>query len=254
MKLALITALSALLAVGGCGREAGAPQTELQAGGEGDAAPSAADAAGSASGAARPAAPAAEAGAAGEDNLSALERRCHSAHDAAACLTAAEIYRDRSGEDLDEAFPLYARACELGEPSGAGCVGAGDYYLYKSFSSTHATEENVGKALGYYRGVCDLDSDQASADACLALGNLHAERERRYAYQHFLTLDAELAFRYLDKACSLDSDLGCLFAGDMLSIGDGVTQDQQRAQLLYHKSCALGNPDACAKAGGEPGP
>ena len=251
MKLALITALCALLA-GGCGREASAPQAHAQADGESDYAPYAADVTKAA-----PDADSHEASSAarmGEEHLGTLERQCHSAHDAAACLTAAEIYRDRSGEDLDEAFPLYDRACELGEPSGAGCVGAGDYYLYKSFSSAHDTEENVGKALRYYRGVCDLDSERASADACLALGNLHAERERRYAYQHFLTLDAELAFRYLDKACSLDSDLGCLFAGDMLSVGDGVAQDQQRAQLLYHKSCALGNPDACAKAGGEPGP
>jgi TPR repeat protein len=54
-----------------------------------------------------------------------------------------------------------------------------------------------------------------------------------------------MAFKYFEKACSLDYGLGCNNLGVNYEKGLGVGKDASKAASLYKKACALGYEKAC---------
>lgn len=184
------------------------------------------------------------------------ERGCRAGH-AISCNNLGVCYQRGTGttRDLARARETYAKACSLGE--GRGCQNqaeltfdgeggsadpdAGKRLLEKACDLGEATScrwllgMNEGlEALRYARKGCELGDPRSCSAAALLLA---AEDPR----------SAELRERVgnLNAACSNDELSNCGALALLYAAGLGVERDQERAQALLKRACALGGTQAC---------
>ncbi len=201
-----------------------------------------------------------------------------------------------------QALAVLNKACSMG--SGYGCDLAGDLLTDKDFKATY----DVALALKRYDRGCDLGYGTAcwsladvyfrgagvtkdvtkgmelllkacqggSADECAELGFTYAKG------RHEQTVDKDRAYRYMRRACELDTfncedaskyalaldkdteafelatrgctakdDASCLVVGDLQNKGRGTAKDEDKAKATWSAICkdGTGDDDACKRLG-----
>ena len=90
-------------------------------------------------------------------------------------------------------------------------------------------------------GDCRALCEHGKGDACALLA---------YHYEYFEnTDDGSRARSLFERACSLQSALGCEGYADFLERGIGGKKDESRALVLYEKMCAENVGSSCKRAG-----
>jgi TPR repeat protein len=56
---------------------------------------------------------------------------------------------------------------------------------------------------------------------------------------------SKTAFEYYEKACDMESDIGCYNVGLSYEYGKWVQKDKERSIFFYQKGCKMGSGDAC---------
>lgn len=109
-----------------------------------------------------------------------------------ACTRAAFLYEEGKDvkHDMNKAFKLYAKACGGGH--GLACHNVAVYY---SQSDNKALQK---LAIKFYDKACD----DGNADSCIYMGRIYRDSKS-------LTRDYPKAKEKFEKACQLDSALGC---------------------------------------------
>jgi len=71
----------------------------------------------------------------------------------------------------------------------------------------------------------------------------------KHTYVPGITLDLHKALYYAQKACDLDDEDGCFFAGMTLYYGDEwekIVRNKVRGKAYIEKACRLGKEDVCS--------
>ena len=186
-----------------------------------------------------------------------------------ACFNLALMYRSGNGAPIDDAkatallakaVPHYQAACDAGELEW--CMNLGFVYEHgyagepdikraesiyqKACTAGHANScvnlsllwldqgTSPDTALGQLEKACEEDSGLA----CGALGHVYLKPAPA------VTRDPARASTLLEKGCQLGDGRGCTLLAGMLSLGDDLPTDRERAQTLYGSILKAARPDS----------
>jgi TPR repeat protein len=190
------------------------------------------------------------------NNLRAIYRDDCNDGDATTCIRLGTSIIDGRliAADPLQGLRSFARACDLGNPTGClnliqqltaenssklqkACLGkdASSCYILGSVNliGLSGTVDRVA-AFHYFEKACDLDS----ATGCGVMADA-------YRYGVGTEKNLQQAFAGYDKACHRSFAASCVSLADMLDEGQGTAKDVRRAKALYQKACQLGLHGAC---------
>lgn len=132
------------------------------------------------------------------------------------CFSAASLL---VGKDNALAISYFEKACASG--SAEGCYNLGVIFR----RGTHGFAPNLEKASGFYEQGCSGGHARSCFGKAVLLMNAQKNAE---------------ALHYFEKACLLGFPYGCSNAVVMLTTGDGVEKDLERADRLKELGTELG--------------
>ncbi len=134
--------------------------------------------------------------------------------------------------DFVNAFELFKRSCDGGNPSG--CFGLGTMYV-----SGKGVDVNLDKAQRYYEMGCSA----GDPTSCTNLAMLYNEKKSPSKD------DKELAVQFYMTACQGGDAIACNNLGFMYANGDGITKDFFTAIKYYKLACNGGSNLGCYNLG-----
>jgi len=184
--------------------------------------------------------------------------------DAQGCYELGSVLEQRG--ETNEAVSRYSDACDGG--FGRACGALASYY-----EEGEIVDRNMARAEDLHRSGCQAGhvpscrslaifflehtQTQESAKRGLQLLELSCRRDDGDACAHlgvFASDWEESPFEksprdYLEKACLLESGLGCAAFGDAYREGSVVEEDMDKALQLYDQSCDYGSGRGCTNLG-----
>ncbi|MFB6373251.1 MAG: tetratricopeptide repeat protein [Bradymonadaceae bacterium] len=149
-----------------------------------------------------------------------------------ACGSLASYYENGNivDKDMARAEKLHRSGCQAGHV--ASCRDLAMFFLEHT-----QTEESVLRGLQLLELACRRDD----GNACAQIGMIS---------EGWNDSPFEKSPRdYLEKACLLESGLGCAAFGDAYRKGSIVDQDMGKALQLYDQSCSYGSGSGCTNLG-----
>lgn len=143
------------------------------------------------------------------------------------CLTLGYAAQTAEAPDQDRAFPLYRRACVLGEANA--CTN----YAATIWSHKH-TDEELACAQRIFDKACAVKEPFA----CGMVGRLMLEADTP-AYSE--------SRKYLERACDQVGGFPCRVLAKHLESGDLGEYQPGLIGTLLKRACAGGDPDACGE-------
>jgi hypothetical protein len=138
------------------------------------------------------------------------------------CNELGNDYYDGIGIDKDQtrAIQLYRKACETEK-------------TWSCVNLAVAAASGVGMAKDPALAVKLLDAACTAKfwPSCARLGNLYIDGT--------LPRDSAAAFRYFNRGCILQDGYGCLRAGQLYKVGDGIAKDSVSTEWYMRQACAL---------------
>ena len=160
------------------------------------------------------------------------------------CMNLGFVFEHGYGQtiDLAKARAAYGEGCEGGHPGSCANLALMDL---QPSSPDVAIDPAAAKAAGArLEALCG----EGSALACGIVGHAYLKPDSP------LGRDAKRGAELTERACQLGDPRGCtLFAG-VLSLGEDMPPDPDRAQRYVERGCALGSSDACYLASMHWGP
>ena len=168
--------------------------------------------------------------------LELVRKACDSGN-ASGCAMFAEVYGARYGGDPvkgPRAKAAWEKACDLGDATS--CFNTG-WHLEQELGA----RQDLRRALTFYERACDL----GMAAGCVNAGFAH---ERGQGIQAD-AMRAVRAYRRACEGtpCEGGEPLGCANLGTLYHNGIGVARDHATAALLFERACAEGNAEGCIR-------
>lgn len=187
------------------------------------------------------------------------------------CFNYAFLQESGTGtpRDVRAALDLYESSCRAGV--AMACNRAGLLLTDEEFERD--LKQDADRGISLFEKGCNGSLPVACANAGLILGQVHPNEGKRvnellrrgcegdaalgcalYAERVALGIgesaDASLAARTFEKACQLDTAVGCYFWGAALADEEsGLDPDLGRAKELLGRSCKAGHQPACSVLG-----
>ena len=205
----------------------------------------------------------------GDDTQNAYIRACQAGINLAC---EAKMWRLSNGKSisLEQAQPLFVKACDEGEP--VGCLAASWWHGRKYFSEPTGSEvgDNPKRAVELVRRGCDLKLQRSYAARGLSAMGIGTELRKDRAlrtlvtacdagdlagcthagWEHQLVASFQFAARFYRRACDGGNPHGCLRLGHVYAYALGVDIEEKRASELYRKGCDAGYTLACGALAG----
>ena len=168
------------------------------------------------------------------------EKACNTLNDGRGCMGLSYNYLHGFGVSKNmEGAKLYAKkACKLED---AGCsiyptvvmkIANNDPAEITELNTPEKVINFFDKITTYSKNQCDNNDE----DACAILGMIYMFKK-----------DNSHVLPALEKACNMNSGLGCGSLGDYYAEGEGGEPDYSKAKSYYEKACKLGA--SCSKLG-----